>query len=383
MTKLNFEPGDKIGPKYILDEFAGTNAKGDPRWYVKDAETGNLLPKTVSEKTLREILRSTELTPQDIRRLSSKGYNELLEEIGQDNVDAILAKDKPKATAPDATQQQAIARQWLARHPQITKTKANTKLFDDYLGKMQSPSFTAKDFDQAFSDLFFSLELNPEKVGLTGLGAGIQGEGAIGKLNSKQLRLLQSPVKPERQPIDFSKLDETQTLNVIGDLSNSADEFLAQVRDIDRAKGIEAPVPPMLVQDRLRVWGEFFNHHRDTVPTEELQTALLELLEPNTSLNFNPKEALPVLHQHLEAAFQILIDAQDPVVQRQESGINTYHGASYIQNPPRPPRNPQPADNSEISVTGRDIATMDAATYGKNLQNPSFVKAVERLTKGA
>jgi hypothetical protein len=381
MTKTAFAPEDKIG-KYVLDEFAGTNAKGDPRWYVKDAETGNLLSKTVGEKTLRGMLRSAELTPQDIRRLSSKGYNELLEEIGQDNVDAILAKDKPKPTVLDTDQQQAMASEWLARHPQVTKTKANSKLLDEYLAKMPNPTFTGKDFDQAFSDLFFALELNPEKVGITGFREGIQGKGAIDKLNSTQLHLLQSPVELEPHPIDFSKLDETQALNVIGNSTKSADEFLAHLRDIDRAKGIEAPVPPLLVQDRLRIWGEFFNHHRDIVPTEELQTALLELLEPNSALNFNPTEALPVLNQYLEAGLEILIERQDPVVKRQESGVNRYNGATIVQDQPRA-RNLQLVDDSEITVKPSEINAMSAADYAMNLQNPAFARAVERLTRGA
>jgi len=381
MTKLNFEPGDKIGP-YILDEWAGTNTKGTASWYVKNAETGKLLSKLVSETTLRRELRKAELTPQDIRNLSSRAYNELLQEIGQDGIDEIMGTT-PKRTAPDTTQQRELARAWFARHPQVPQTRRNAELFDERLAALPNPTFTSQDFDTVFFDNFADLELRPKAVGIENLGEAIKGWEAINKLTASQIRQLQKSVEPPSPPIDFSNLDETQTLNVIGKLSQSADEFLQHTRDVDRKKGIEQPVSPLLVRAREKVWSDFFQIHHNLAQTEELQAALLDLLKPKSSLNPGGNEALPVLNQYLDSALEILIERGDGVVQQRESNTYNYQGARMVLNEPRS-KNPQVIpDDSEITIRPADIDAMDAETYGRNLQSPAFRAAVDRLTKSA
>jgi hypothetical protein len=368
MTKKHFEPGDKIGP-YVLDEFAGTNTKGEPRWYAKD-ENGTLLKNTVSETALRKILRTAEFTPQDIRNLSSRAYNELVEEIGEDGIREILGATV-KQTAPEATKQREIAAKWFAWHPQVPQTRANTKRFDDYLERMPNPTFTSRDFDKAFADEFLKLELNPEAAGIKGFGQGIRGWEAIDKLTSSQVQQLQKSFAAART-IDFSKLSPEGYLTEVGLLTDSADEFIEKTREIDKVRGIKQPVPPLLAQAREQIWSNFFQIHPDLSPTEGLQVKLEEILKAND---------WPILNQHLDAALDQLIQSGDPVIERQSSSVYKYGGTRAVLNQPRPTTPQLISDGSPVAVTLTEINAMDGETYGKKCLDPEFSKAVERLYK--
>src|SRR5437870_3302950 len=105
MTKKTFESGDVIG-RYTIDEFGGTDGKGEPFWWVRD-ENGK--PQTVREMKLRKELRSAELTPQIIHNLSSRTYEELRKEIGDDGIQEIMNTRKPKAEVPANIDQREIA----------------------------------------------------------------------------------------------------------------------------------------------------------------------------------------------------------------------------------------------------------------------------------
>jgi len=74
MTKKSFESVDVIG-RYALTEFGGTKETGEPLWW---ATTENDNEGLVPESKLSTELRVAELTPQMIRNLSSKAYDELV-----------------------------------------------------------------------------------------------------------------------------------------------------------------------------------------------------------------------------------------------------------------------------------------------------------------
>ncbi len=372
MTKKNFEVNDKIG-RYTLTEFAGTNPNGEPLWWAL-RDNGNRNEGLVPESRLRKELRLAELTPEFINGLSAKAFDELLKEVGQDAIDQVLKNRRPKHQAPSYAGQHEIAAKWFSWHPQVPKTRSNSELFDSYLQDMTNPSFTSKDFDAAFADLFFKLELNPVAAGIEGLGDGIRGENEIRKLTSTQIAQLQKsfPVKPT---VDFSKLSQDEVLVEVAKVTNLR-EFDQFVKDVDREKGIEAPVPPLLVEARQKMWSGFFQIHRDLLPTEELQIRILEILSENN---------LPVLNQHLETALDFLIQANDPVVQRQDSGTwssggSQVGGSQWVVNTPRSHGAPIVIDDqTPVTVSLADITAMGSEEYAKKLLNPQFKKAVDRL----
>ncbi len=172
MTKKNFEVNDKIG-RYTLTEFGGTNDKQEPLWWATTDSSSN--QRLVPESRLRKELRLAELTPALIRGLSSKAYDQLRFEVGEEEINRVLNRN-PKVIAPPIDEQLKIARSWWDVHPQIPRTKKNVTIFDDYLAKLPDATFSAADFDRAFSDLFFKLELDPTKAGIEGFGEAIRGE---------------------------------------------------------------------------------------------------------------------------------------------------------------------------------------------------------------
>src|SRR5437016_1051903 len=180
-----FKVGDVVG-KYVVLGFAGT--QDDPQWEVR-TESGN--EGIISEETLRAAFRDVTLTPQYINSLSASAYKQLVREIGEKTVDRVLNRKTAKPEVPANIDQREIAAKWFSSYPQIPRTRSNVAAFDDYLAKMENPTFTSKDFDRAFSELFFSLELNPKSAGIDGFGEAIRGRAAIDKLSSLQIKQLQ------------------------------------------------------------------------------------------------------------------------------------------------------------------------------------------------
>jgi hypothetical protein len=376
MTKQNFQQGDKIGG-YTIDEFGGTNTKGEPTWWVVD-ESGK--PVIIKESKLLRELRTAELTPQMVRNLSSKAYDQLRQEIGDDGIDEIMKSSKPQAAvqAPTATQQREISAKWFEAHPQIPQTRENSRLFNTYLGTMTNPSFSSRDFDIAFADLFFQLELHPKAAGIQRHGEAIRGQAAIDKLTASECQQLQKAF-PVAVSVDYTKMSQDEILNEAA-RHLTADKFIDWTKEVDKEAGIAQPVPPLLLSDRERIWSTFFQVHANLLATSELQAKLSDLLKKHSE--FNPSEQdFPILNQHLDAALQFLADAKDPVVQEGELARRTFGGTSVVMNDPRP-RSPRIQDETPIVVTPAEINAMSGEEYGRRTLDPRFRAAVERLTKG-
>lgn len=365
MTKKTFEVGDQIG-RYKIIEFAGADIEGIPQWRIETLR-GN--EGILSEAKLRIELRNANLTPEYVRGLSAKAYDELLKEVGQEVIDRVLKRSGPTNQAPSEVHQREIADKWFSWHPQVPRTRANARVFDEYLAAMANPTFTSKDFDRAFSDLFFKLELNPKAAGIEGIGDGIRGEAAIRKLTSERIAQLQKsfPVKP---PVDFSKLSQDEILNQVAKVTTSA-QFDQWTKEVDKEKGVEQPVPPLLLAAREKIWANFFELHSDLVPTEELQAKLLKVLSENN---------LSVLNQHLDTALDLLVQSGDPVVARQEPNTRTAGSTRWVMNKPRPIGAAIVVDEeTPVTVTVAEINAMDASQYAAKCLNPAFRKAVNEL----
>jgi hypothetical protein len=364
MTMKTWEIGDKVG-RFTIDEFAGTKIKtGEPSWWCR-TETGDPVIKT--DRALRAELRRADITPQMIQNMSAKAYNELREEIGEDGIDEILGALKPKNEAPPSEQQVKIAQTWWEAHPQIPQTRANVQLFDKYLREMANPTFASADFNKAFTDLFFELELNPKAAGIDGFGEGIRGETAIRKLTATQIEKLQRayPTKPKTQD-----LTPDQALRAVVD-PMTADQFGKWTKQVDAEKGIQQPVPPLLAHAREQTWSSFFQLNPSVIRTSELQDKLLKFLK---------EKELSFAVQHLGLALTSLIEQGDESVVRQGSGVHSYGGTKMEIYEPRP-KSPALVDNAPIAVTAAEINAMDSKTYGEKILNPEFRKAVDALTQ--
>jgi hypothetical protein len=362
MTKKTFESGDVIG-RYTIDEFSGTNPSGQLFWWVTDPDGKPLL---IAEKKLRAELARAEWTPDKILNLSSKAYDELCREIGTDGVEEILGASKPKNQAPSNIQQREIASKWFASRPQVPRTRANTKLFDDYLAKMSNPTFTSQDFDRAFSDLFTELELNPKTAGIDGFGEAIRGWQAIEKLTATQVQQLQKsfPTPPKAETLTAKQALEI----VVGPMTSK--EFVDWTKTVDAKEGIKQPIPPLLLQAREKTWSDFFQLHPGVIATTELKDKLLQYLAKN---------GLSFALQHLGLALQDLIEQKDKSVVEQESGVHSYGGTNFVAGDPRS-RSPLPKfDDSPVIVTLAEVNAMDAKTFGEKSLNPAFQKAVDNL----
>jgi hypothetical protein len=371
MTKKTFIEGDIIG-RFTIDEFAGTNTKSEPVWWV----TENGAPKMISEKKLRAELAKADWTPAKIRQLSSKAYSELCKEIGEDAVEEIMGGSGKKSDAPPIATRREITSKWWEAHRQIPKTRINVELFDKFLEKLANPTYTSTDFDRAFEDLFPQLELNPREVGIEGFGEAITGATAIQKFTAAQLQQLQKAF-PVKVPVDFSKLSQDEILQEVA-RSTTADGFLAYTKEVDKEKGIEQPVPALLQADREKTWRDFFQIHADISPTDELKQKLLDLLKPNSSINPN-NDALAVQIHFLENALAFLIEEGDSSVTKQESNTYQYGKTLLVVNEPRP-KTPLPAyDDSPVTVTLAEIDKMSAKEYGEKSLNPRFREAVDAL----
>jgi len=364
MTKAIFTEGDQIGP-FLIDEFAGVQQKtNEPFWWV----TENGAPKMVSEKKLRAELAKADWTPAKIRALSSKAYNELCKELGDDIIDKIMGTSGKKSDAPPLARQYEIATKWWEVHPQIPKTKANIELFDKALAELSNPTFTSGDFDRAFDELFPQLELNPRKAGIEGFGEAVIGTSAIRKFTAVQLQQLQKAF-PVEVPVDFSKLSQDEIMNEVAK-GLSADGFLAYAREVDKEKGVAQPASPLVRLDWERAWKNFFELNLDISPTDELKNKLLEVLA---------KEKWPLQTQYLTMALNSLIETDDPSVTIQQSNVYRHAGGQLVLNEPRP-KTPVPAyDDSPITVTLAEINAMNSAEYGRKSLNPAFRLAVENL----
>ena len=363
--KKTFETGDMIG-RYVIDEFAGTNNKREPAWWV----TENGEPKIVTEKKLRAEIAHSEWTPEKIRKLSARAYDELRREIGEDTIDEILGTTQTKQTVekPPAQRQYEICAKWFEAHPQIPQTKTNVRLFDQFLGELANPTFTSRDFDLAFEELFPQLELNPTKAGIEGFGDAIRGETANKKFTAAQIQQLQKAFSV-KVPVDFSKLSENEILAEVAK-TTTADGFIQYTREVDREKGVAAPLPPAVQADLDRSWRNFFQLHPEISPTDEIKAKLWDVLTKN---------GLPVQTQYLSMALDSLLEAGDPSVTKQESGVYKAGRSQWVVNEPRP-KSPSLVDNSPVTVTIAEINALDAKTYGERLKNPQFVAAVEALT---
>jgi len=360
MTKLNFEVSDKIG-RYTLTEFGGTTDTGEPLWWTT-TDNGN--EGLVRESKLRKELRIAELTPAFITALSSKAYDELCKEVGEDEIDRVLNRT-PKVAGPSKEEQVKIAREWWETHPQVPRTRSNVASFDDYLVKSPKASF-----DTAFADLFYKLELNPKAAGIDGHGEGIRGEAAINKLTSTQVKQLQKS-SPVVVPVDYTKLSEDEIIREVGKQPLTAEGFIAWTRTVDKERGIEQPVPPLLIAAREKIWASFFEINSGLVPTEELKAKLLETLKANGNL--------PVLNQNLNIALGQLIKTGDPVVLRQDSNARAAGGTRWQANDPRPKAPVVPFDDTPVVLSPADINSMSAAEYGRKLLDPNFRKAADAL----
>jgi hypothetical protein len=384
MTKKTFIEGDIIG-RYVIDEFGGTNNKNESFWWV----TQNGEPKCIPEKKLRAELARAEWTPEKIRKLSSRAYTELCQEIGEDAIEEIMGASGKKSDAPPALKQYEITAKWWEVHPQIPKTKKNVELFDKTLAELSNPTFTSSDFDRVFEELFPQLELSPRKAGIEGFGEAVTGATAIQKFTSAQLQQLQKSF-PVKVPVDFAELSQDEIMVEVAK-NTTADGFLEYTKTVDTEKGIEQPVPFLLQADREKTWRDFFQNHPDVSPTDELKQKLLGLLKPGSVLNpgvpaqpgspLNPGETdfLPVQIHFLENALAFLIEADDPSVTQQESNTYQYGKTRLVVNEPRP-KAPIPAfDDSPITVTLTEINKMSAKEYGEKSLNPRFREAVDAL----
>ena len=368
MTKKTFESGDVIG-RYALTEFGGTKETGEPLWWAT-TENGN--EGLVPESKLRRELRVAELTPAFVTGLSSKAYNELVKEVGYEEIDRVLNR-APNVATPSKEEQVQIARTWWETHPQVPRTRSNVAAFDDYLVKSPNASF-----DTAFADLFYKLELNPKAVGIDGFGEGIRGEAAIGRLTSGQIKQLQRKISVTA-PVDFSKLSVEETVKEIGKLPITSEEFINWTKEADKAMGIEQPVPPLLTAAREKIWQNFSELHPDITLTGELKTKLLDLLKPHSPINPDSDEPLSVLNQHLDRGLVWLVQAGDPVVIWQESNIRTSGGSRWQINDSRPSSIIPRFDDSPVEITLSQINAMDGKSYAEKLLNPQFRLAVDRL----
>jgi hypothetical protein len=362
MTKKTFIEGDQIGP-YRIDEFAGSNNRGELVWWV----TQNGQPKIITEKKLRAVMAKADWSPEKIRQLSSKAYTELCKEIGEETVEEIVSASAKKSDAPPLARQYEIAAKWWEMHPQIARTRANVELFDSHLAKMPNPTFTSKDLDIAFSELFFDLELNPKAAGIDGHGEGIRGR-ALDRLSSAQLQQLQKAF-PVPVPVDFNKLSEDEILKEIAK-TTTADGFLEYTKQVDAETGVEQPVSPLVRLDWDRAWKNFFELNLDISPTDELKNKLLKVLAT---------QKWPLQTQYLTMALNSLIEAGDPSVTKQQSNVYRHAGGQLVLNEPRP-KTPLPVyDDSPVTVTLAEINAMNSAEYGRKSLNPEFRKAVDAL----
>ena len=366
MTKAIFQSGDQIG-SYLIDEFNGQNLKGENYWWVK-TETGEL--KSVPEKKLRAQLAKADWTPEKIRSLSSKAYDELVEEIGAETVDEILGSTTKKS-ALEVTVQREISAKWFQAHPQIPLTKANSKLFDDYLAKMPSPTFTSKDFDLAFGELFTKLELNPLAAGIQGHGEAIRGETALQKFTATQVQQLQKSFPVATKPKNYDRSNVDEAIAEIGDISPTADAFVDNLKTLDKSLGKPEQIPPLMMEARRQLWSSFFQLHPSLQPSPDLQQALITVCEENR---------MPMQLQSLDLALEILVEKDSLVVQRQESNVKTYNGARWVTGTPRT-QNPVPQyDPTEtVEITLAELNSMDSKTYGQKVLNPAFRAAVDTL----
>lgn len=373
MTKRTFEKGDTIGP-YVIDEFGGTNTKEETCWWVKL----NGQPKLVTEKTLHREIARAEWTPAKIRALSSRAYTELRQELGEDAIDEILGTTPQKPPEKSNIEKREIAAKWFASKPQIPQTRANVEVFNKALGALPNASYTSKDFDRVFVNELFNLELNPERAGITGYGQAIKGQAALSKLSAPQYQQIQR-TSPVAQP-DTRILGIDDAIKEIGNASATADEFLDNLRVLDRERGIDSPVPPLLMNDRKKLWAKFFELHRDVEPTQQLQQELLNALnEINEELAQKDEPSLPISLQSLDLALSRLANARSSAVTPQESGVYKYNGATWVQNP-RQPTQPLPLhDSAPITVTLGEVNAMGSEEYGRKILNPEFDKAVRSL----
>jgi hypothetical protein len=361
MTKKTFESGDLVG-RYTIDEFGGTNTSGQPWWWV----TENGESKHLTEQKLRVELARAEWTPEKIWSLSSRAYDELRQEIGDDGIDEILSASRPKKEAPTSVQQREIAEKWFAWHPQIPRTRGNSKQFDEYLAKMPNPTFSSKDFDLAFADCFLNLELNPKVCGITGHGEAIQGWEAVETLTSSQVQQLH---KTFPTPINAGDLTPKQALHIVAD-SMTAKEYDEFTKEVDKKQGIKQPIAPLLLHAREQTWSQFFQLHPSVIVTTELKDKLLEYLTKN---------GLSFALQHLGLALQSLIEEKDKSVVEQDSGVHSYGGTNFVTGEPRPKSPVIPFDDVPVTVTTAEINAMDSKTYDEKLKNPNFKKAVDNL----
>jgi hypothetical protein len=366
MTKKLFNENDIIG-RYVIDEFGGTDPQGGPLWWV----TENGQPKLIKEKKLRAELAKADWTPAKIRKLSSKAYTELCNEIGDDAIEEIMGTSGKKSDAPPISKQREISTKWFEWHPQIPMTRKNVDLFDQALAELPNPTFTSADFDLVFAEkIFETLELNPTKAGISGFGEAVTGETAIQKFTAAQLQQLQTAF-PVKVSVDFTKLSENEIMEEVAK-TTTAKGFIEYTREVDAEKGIEQPVPPLVQADRERTWRNFFQLHPDISPTDDLKEKLLEVLAP---------QKLPVQTQYLEMALTSLVEADDPSVTKQESSTYQYGRARLVLNEPRS-KTPIPAfDDSPVTVTLAEINKMSAKEYGEKSLNPRFREAIDALTQ--
>ncbi len=365
MTKATFNEGDIIG-KFVIDEFGGTDPKGESLWWV----TENDQPKLIKENTLRGELAKADWSPTKIRALSAKAYTELCQELGDETINEIMGTSGKKSDAPLIAAQREIATKWFQWHPQIPVTKKNTDLFDEALAELPNPTFTSADFDLVFTEkIFEKLQLNPTRAGISGFGEAITGETAIQKFTAAQLQRLQQAF-PVKTSVDFNKLSKDEILKEVAK-TTTADGFLAYTKEVDKEKGIEQPVSPLVRADWERAWSNFFQLHLDLSPTDEIKAKLLEVLTKNQ---------WPVQTQYLEMALDSLLKAGDKNVTTQESSTYQYGRARLVVNEPRP-KIPVPTFDPTVpvSVSIEEINKMDAKTYATKILNPQFRKAVDEL----
>src|SRR6202035_3311537 len=119
------------------------------------------------------------------------------------------------------------------------------------------------------------------------------------------------------------------------------DEFGKWTTQVDREKGIQPPVPPLLAHAREQTWSNFFQLNASVIRTSELQDKLLEFLKA---------KELSFALQHLGLALRSLIEQGDESVVRQESGIQSYGGTRMEIYSPRP-KSPALVDNAPVVIT--------------------------------
>ncbi len=169
--------------------------------------------------------------------------------------------------------------------------------------------FHKQRLDRAFSDLFFRLKQHPQGSRNRRFRRRDSRRSCNSELTSTQIAQLQKsfPVTPS---VDFNKLSQDQILREVAKITSlkQFDEFTKQV---DQEKGIEQPVPPLLLAAG-RGYPENFGMHPNVVPTEELKAKLLGLLKANSKFN-SSNESLPVLNQHLDSALDFLLQSRREV----------------------------------------------------------------------